>query len=140
MAGETDPDFYVLPILDKTGAAIGAAELQLNPPQTAIDVVGIFSYDPQQHPGGVIPRISAQRAIAAVEAQRHTTMRAGNVPQLIYFDVNASALETGKIMWRAGGIFPGDPIWLIAGADGQQYVVGVDGHAYLLSELPRSSQ
>jgi hypothetical protein len=138
MAGVTFPDFYVLPVLDHSGAAVGAAELELNPSQTAIHVIAIMTYT-SPHPGGAIPRLSAQSAIAAVATQRHTAMRVGSTPQLAYFPVNATAQQIGKIVWVAGGEFPADPIWLIAGANGQQYVVGVDGHAYAVSELPTSS-
>lgn len=35
---------------------------------------------------------------------------------------------------------PADPIWLVPGADGQDHIVGADGRAYYLKDLPIAAQ
>jgi hypothetical protein len=134
-SGATLPDFYVIPILDHSGEAVGAAELELNAKHTAIHVIAIVTYT-TPHPGGLITRLPMQTAIADMEAQRHVAMRSGFTPELVYYPIDAAAQETGKIVWVSGGEFPADPLWLIVGTDGQDHLVGVDGHVYLTSELP----
>ena len=129
------PDFYVVPILDASGAATDAAELALNPAHTAIHVIAIVTYG-QPHARGAIPRLTTAAAVAAVVAQQHSALRPGTIPQLVYFPTDATAQETGQITWTGGGTFPADPIWLVPGTDGRDHVVGVDGRAYYPQQLP----
>lgn len=128
------PDFYVVPILDASGSATDAAELALNPTRTAIQVIAIVTYS-QPRPHGAIPRVPESAALAMVKAQQ-AALRAGSSAQLVYFPADATAQETGQVTWNGGGEYPADPIWLVPGADGRDYVVGVDGRAYSPSQLP----
>jgi hypothetical protein len=129
------PDFYVVPILDTSGAATDAAELELNPERTAIQVIAIITYS-QPHVDGAIARITASAASAAASAQRGVTLHAGASPDLVYFPADAAALAAESAAWTGGGEYPADPIWRVPGSDGQTYVVGVDGKAYTLDQLP----
>lgn len=129
------PDFYVVPILNASGAATDAAELALNQAHTAIQVIAIVTYS-QPHPHGAIARQTAATAVAAVGAQQHSALRPGASPQLIYFPADAAAQETGQVTWTGGGEFPADPIWLVPGTDGRDHLVGVDGRTYSPQQLP----
>jgi hypothetical protein len=129
------PDFYVVPILDPSGAATDAAELALNPSHTAIQVIAIVTYS-QSHADGAVVQMSASAAVATVQAQQHTDLRAGGVPELIYFPADAAALGSGQVTWAAGGEFPADPIWLVPGADGRDHLVGNDRRTYAPDQLP----
>jgi hypothetical protein len=129
------PDFYVVPILDTHGTTTDAAEAQLNSGHTAIHVIAIATYT-MPRPAGAIAELSASAAVTAVEAHAHTTLRGGAQPELVYFPADAQAQQTGAVVWRAGGEFPADPIWLVPGADGQDHVVGDDGAVYAIGQLP----
>jgi len=129
------PDFYVIPILDVAGAATDAAELELNPARTAIQVVAIITYS-QPHGDGAIARVTASAALAAASAQRGVSLHAGASPELTYFPADVAAQASESDAWTGGGEFPADPIWLVPGSDGQSYVVGVDGKVYTLDQLP----
>lgn len=132
------PDFYVVPILDASGAATDAAELALNPTHTAVHVIAIVTYS-KPHTHGAISSLSAAMAVAAVKAQQHSTLRPNAALQLVYFPADAVAFETGSVKWTGGGVFPADPIWLVPGSDGRDHLVGVDGRAYYLQQLPMIS-
>ncbi|HEX8728364.1 MAG TPA: hypothetical protein VF739_07075 [Ktedonobacterales bacterium] len=129
------PNFYVIPVQDATGATTDAAELELNSAHTAIQVIAIVTYS-QPHADGAIARLTAAAAVAAVNAQRGISLRAGASPELIYFPADEAAQATATSAWTAGGVFPADPIWLVPGADGRTYVVGDDGQTYNLEQLP----
>lgn len=129
------PDFYVVPILNTSGATTDAAELELNSSHTAIQVIAIVTYG-QPHPHGSIARLPASAAVAAVSGQQHSAVRPGTAPQLAYFPADAAAQETGQITWTGGGEFPADPIWLVHGTDGRDHLVGVDGRTYYPGQLP----
>jgi hypothetical protein len=132
---ETMPDFYLIPIHGSTGATIATAELSLNSTHTAIQVVAIITYtNPLPH--DTIGRMSMSQSVSDVTAQRHVALRSSAQPQLVYFPVNTISQQTGKIIWLNGGESPADPLWMIPGADGKNYVVGLDGHAYSTTELP----
>lgn len=128
------PDFYVVPILNASGAATDAAELALNSSHTAIQVIAIVTYS-QPHPHGAIPRVPQSTALADATAQ-HAALRAGSSAQLVYFPADATAQETGKVTWNGGGEYPADPIWLVPGANGRDTLVGADGRVYNSDQLP----
>lgn len=129
------PDYYVIPIDNASGAMVGAAELELNANQTAIQVAAIITY-PTPRPHGQMVRMSAQTAQTTAQVQHHIKMKAGTTPTLVYFPVDAALQQSGKIHWNGGGEYPADPIWLIAASNGQDQVVGTDGRVYSVSSLP----
>jgi hypothetical protein len=132
------PDLYLLPILDPSASSLGVAILRLNTSHTAIMVGDIVTY-PSPLPNGAVSKTKSVDAIAAVQAQRHTQPAAGKNLELVYFPIDYTAWTTGKITWTAGGQFPYDPIWLVHGADGHDYIVGTDGRVYTPQDLPLSA-
>lgn len=136
-AGGKGADCYVVPILNASGATVGAAVAWLNNTHTAVYVGYIRSYDvPLARWTGTLP--SADQAAAIVQTRHHTPLRAHAQPQLVYFPFDFQGQRTGRVHWNAGGQGPDTPIWLVPGADGQDHLVGTDGQAYYLSQLPIS--
>lgn len=130
------PDFYVLPILNAQGETTDAAELELNSTHTAIHVIALVTYA-QPHSMATIPQVTEQAAVAAVEAQHHVHLQNGMQAQLVYFPLDAQQQQTGKLVWKSGGEFPADPVWLVPGSDGQDHLAGTDGTVYYSSQIPR---
>lgn len=137
--GVAMPDYYVIPIDDASGAIVGAAELELNQPHNAIRVTAIVTYS-SPRPHGRIAQISMAVATVDVSRQHHTRLKPNAAARLVYFPVDAYLQETGKIVWKGGGEYPADPIWLIPGADGKDHIVGTDGRVRYASELPIMKQ
>jgi hypothetical protein len=129
------PDFYVIPILNAAGATSDAAELELNAPHTAVHVIALVTYT-QPRPQGQVAFLQAPVALATVATRSHVALRAGTQPRLVYISLDAQAQVTGQLVWTAGGEFPADPLWLVPGTDGQDYLVGDDGNVYLPSQVP----
>jgi hypothetical protein len=132
------PDLYLIPILDTNADTLGVAEAALNPAHTAIQVGDLVTYATPL-PKGAVTKMGTADAIVALKAQRHTQPAAGKKLELVYFPIDYAAWTTGKLTWNAGGQFPYDPIWLIHGADGKDYIVGTDGHVYTPKDLPVST-
>lgn len=133
------PDYYLVPIQETAGATLGVVLCQVNAGRTAISVVAIVQYA-QPRPAGLVTRMSAQQAIAAMQTRQHVALHASAAPQLIYFPGSAMAQEAGKLTWVSGGESPDDPVWMIPGADGQQHIVGSDGQVYYVNQLPSALQ
>lgn len=130
-ATRSGSDFYIVPILDAEGTMHALASAELNPAHTAIHVQGISGSGPRW------PRlVTADGAVAVVLAQHHTGLRSGARPTLVWLPLNQVALQTGQIVWNAGGKSALDPVWLVPGADGRDHFVGSDGRAYYLSQFP----
>ena len=107
----------------------------LNVAHSAISVGSIGGYGPP--PSWPSKLVSASQAASIVERQQHTTLRAGTQPALVYLaGYNTGGVETSQVKWNAGGGGPQNPIWLVPGANGQDYFVGTDGNAYTLAQLP----
>jgi hypothetical protein len=132
------PDFYEIPVRSSGGQVDSVISAELNRTHTAI-YVGILS--------GVAPTptwpghlVNASTAIQIVQVQRHTGLRPGTQAHLIFLAAfNTAAFEKGPNPlppWTAGGGGPSAPIWLVPGADGHDYFVGMDAQSYTLAELP----
>ena len=132
--GVTIPDFYVLPFMDAHGVITDVGTFELNTQHSALRLQGISSFD-GRYP---IVRQTVSAAIAAVWSQRHVALKAHAQPYLIFFPIDAYDLETGKVVWNAGGLWPGGPLWLVPGSDGRNYIFGNDGKVYAESEIPMS--
>lgn len=120
------PDYYEIPAFSASGLVVNLVSAQLNPAHTAISVgdVGSMPHPAPTFPGN-LP--SADQAVQIVQTQRHTGLQQGSQPHLIYLAAfNTPALETGQLTWNAGGGGPGGPVWLVPGADGNEYFVGTD--------------
>ena len=133
-AGKTIPGFYVLPIMNARGDITDIGQFELNAAHAALRFVAVTSFD-GRYP---VVRQSSSAAITAVRVQRHVALKSGAQPFLVFFPINGDDLRTGKVVWKAGGLWPGEPLWLIPGADGQNYIFGNDGKVYAEGELPMS--
>ncbi len=135
-SGVTLPDYDIIPVLDAaSGSSVGAVVAELNATHTALHVQSIDTYAiPRAH--GAIAQIALPRALSALASQAHTQPLSAMPPRLVYLNINPQGIDQGTLNWTGGGILPDDPVWLIAGADGQQHIIGTDGHAYLPNQLP----
>jgi hypothetical protein len=84
------------------------------------------------------PYLSAEQAIALLKQQRGVGTKADPAPELVFLPINVGLPEQPGPAWnwRGGGAVPGDPIWLLAGADGRDYLVGEDKRVYTLHDIP----
>lgn len=130
-AGKTLPDYYVLPIMTATWFITDVGLFVVNGPHTALHFVSTTSHD-GHYP---IVRQTANAAVTALQRQRHMTLKEAAKPYLVYLDINIVNIETGQIVWNAGGD-PTEPVWLLPGADGKNYIFGNDGKVYAQSEIP----
>ncbi len=133
-SGAKLPDAFVIPTLDRFGRATQAAEAELNAAHTALHVTAVVTFT-RPRPAA-IATLGAASAVAQVNRQRHTVLRSGAAPELVYFPVDAQGQVVGAVVWRAGGEYPADPIWRVPGADGRDYFVGTNGAVYSLDQLP----
>lgn len=128
-------DYYEIPNLDAKGQTTDIVTAALNPAHTAIHVASIT--EPEHPlPNGTIAHQSVSNAVAALDQQRGISICAGTAPVLVYIPIDAALLETGQVTWIGGGGGPMDPVWLMHGANGIDYVYGSDGKVYALSEIP----
>ncbi len=127
-------DYYIIPVLDHAGNAVGAVVAALNPSHTAVQVQSIDTYT-TPHPLGSIARMTQTQA--ATLATKHKGVAiAENVPRLVYFAVDQHALDAGTLTWTGGGILPDDPIWQFSSGGGSGYVVGADDKVMPTTALP----
>jgi hypothetical protein len=132
------PDFYEIPVRSSAGLVDNVISAELNRAHTAIYVGSLGSVDPTPTwPGHLV---NAGQAVQIVQVQRHTGLRPGTQARLIFLAAfNTAAFEKGPNPlppWTAGGGGPEAPIWLVPGADGHDYFVGMDARSYTLAELP----
>lgn len=139
-------DVYVVPLYDTP-----------NDTASEIDPVALldFAYDSahqQLHalafagpfmPGDVLyhqpfPRLTIDQARASLAHERGVQLAAGTAPTLIYFaaDMNRIAGPDADLKWTGGGQFADYAVWHTQGADGHEYIVGIDGHVYTPDQLP----
>jgi hypothetical protein len=129
------PDVWVIPFDTADGMIGYAVVCNINASHTAIEVASISGIGTPR-PHGQLARVTENVAVSSVEAQSHTELRPGAQPYLVTMAIDANQLQTGQIVWKAGGLWPGDPLWLVPGADGRDRVLGDDGEVYLASQIP----
>lgn len=86
------------------------------------------------------PYLTESAAAALVTSSRHVGVKSDPAPELVFLPLDMGLPgHPGKAEgWRGGGAWPTDPIWLVAGPDGQDYFVGTDQHVYTIDEIPLS--
>ena len=129
------PSYYIVPVLDGTGTSVGAIVAETNAARNALRDVSIDTYTAPRHTG-IVPQIPAAQVAAAVAQGHPQLMAAGHAPDLVYFDIDAQALDVGAITWSGGGELPDDPIWRFAGTDGRSYVLTTDRNVAPVTALP----
>jgi hypothetical protein len=131
----TLPDIYVIPFDAADGTIQHIVICNVNAQHTAIEAAEVMAIGTSPRPHGELAMVSVTAAIASVHAQANVVLQAGVQPYLVFFPVDGSLVGTGQVTWHGGG-GPGDPLWLVPGADGHDHVVGNDGKVYLPSQLP----
>lgn len=124
--------YYAIPVLDDSGTTVAVAMALLNSAHTAIFVGAINGVDPV--PNGAVCPVSRAAAIADVQAQRRTGLRPGATAQLVYIPSDPAIIYRPTTP-LASGASPADPVWRVPGANGQDYVVGTDGHVFSIADL-----
>lgn len=134
-AATAAPDFYEVPVRTPAGLLTDTINAELNRDHTAIFVGSISGAGPgSQWP---VQLVSADQAAQIVGQSLQVAPRPGTAPKLVYLAAyDGRSVMSGQINWAAGGGGPQIPIWLVPGADGQDYFVGTDGHAYTVAQLP----
>jgi len=96
----------------------------------------ITSVDP--HAMLAFPYLSSSVAVTKLGGQRRLGVKAGTQPGLIFFPIDPSfpVLTSPVHKWAAGGNSALNPMWHIAGSDGQDYFVGADLKVHGQKDLP----
>ena len=88
--------------------------------------------------GQPFPRMAAPAAQALVARAGIPSAASTTPPELVYFSVDLTRVvgPHATALWTGGGQFPDLAIWRIPGAQGQDYIVGLDKRLYTPAELP----
>lgn len=135
-------DVWVIPVIEASapGAhivalldfAYDAAHQQISP----LTFAGPFvPTDPEY--GQPFPRTTPAHAATLVAGLHPQAVSTSAQPELVYFPANQDAISgPHATSWTGGGQFPDLAIWLVPGANGQDYLTGLDGQVYTASQLP----
>lgn len=130
-------DHWVVTARDASGRECGIFDFVYDRAHQRIRFAGYGPLTPSDpRYGHTFPFTSATSALSRLHAERPQVVAATS-PELIFFPIDDTYVgphATHK--WTAGGESPDDPMWLVAGTDGQKYFVGTDGHIYAQSGLP----
>lgn len=131
------PQVWVVPVVDQNQIPLALLTFIYDPSQQAVResefaaVTGNMFYTTHR-----FTSIDAQGALSAVTNAHHTQILAGRTPELVYFPGDLAGLEAGRHHWISGGTVAIDPVWRVAGTDGQWHYVDHDGKAHLSGEIP----
>lgn len=86
------------------------------------------------------PYLSSDQATALLKRSRGADARSDPAPELVFLPMDCGLPEQPgpAAGWHGGGVSPGDPVWLLAGSDGRDYINGADRRVYTLGDLPMS--
>lgn len=136
-----DCPHWMLPLYDVAGHLVAIADYVYDYPHKVVrfaDSGQIFPSEPRY--SNPFPYLSAEQAIALLKQQRNVGTRAHPAPELVFLplDVGLPGHPGPAWNWRGGGAAPSDPIWLLAGSDGRDYLIGTDKRVYTLHDIPLS--
>lgn len=134
-----DCPHWLLPERDATGHVAAMVDYVYDYPHARIRFASMGMIPPSDpRYGEVFPYLSARQAAARLKAAKGVDAKANPAPELVFLPLNVGTPEQPGpgANWRGGGIWPSDPIWLIAGADGQDYFIGKDSRVYTLGDMP----
>jgi hypothetical protein len=136
-----DCPHWLLPLYDDTGHLVAIADYIDDYPHKIVrfaDSAQIFPGEPRY--SNPFPYLSAEQAIALLKQQRNVGTKAHPAPELVFLPINFGLPERPGPAWnwRGGGAVPSDPIWLLAGSDGRDYLIGTDKRVYTLHDIPLS--
>ena len=134
-----DCPHWLLPLYDSDGHLVSLADYVYDYPHKVVR----FAESGQIFPGeprysNPFPYLSAEQARALLKQQRDVGTNADPAPELVFLPLNVGVPgQPGPAWnWRGGGVVPSDPIWLLAGTDGRDYLVGTDKRIYTLHDIP----
>jgi hypothetical protein len=131
------PQVWVVPVVDKNQLPLALLTFIYDPSQQALResefaaVTGNMFYTTHQ-----FPAINATRAQSIVASIHHVQPLAGRPPELVYFPGDFAGFKAGRNHWTSGGTVAIDPLWRVAGLDGNWHYVDHDGKAHLSNEIP----
>jgi hypothetical protein len=83
------------------------------------------------------PLVTESEAISALQTKRGVVLRVGSTPELIVFPPDPRISPPNPtVTWSGGGYDPSLPMWMLAGADGVTYFVGINQGVYTAKDLP----
>ena len=136
-----DCPHWLLPEFDAAGHLVALSDYVYDYPEKRAR----FSNAGQIFPGeprysNSYPYLSSEQAAALLKRARGVDTLRQPAPELVFLpiDIGVPARPGPGWNWRGGGAIPSDPIWLLAGADGRDYLIGTDKRVYTLHDLPLS--
>jgi hypothetical protein len=134
-----DDDHWVVSVRDTSSREVGVFDFvydRANHRLRFSSFSALGEMNPSAHQA--FPYISADMAVAQLKSQRKLGVQPGKQPELIFFAIDPRwrDLTSPVHLWKGGGEAPMDPMWHLVGSDGRDYFVGVDLHAYVLTNLP----
>jgi hypothetical protein len=136
-----DCPHWLLPEYDIAGHLVAMSDYVYYYPRQRVRFANsgqIFPGEPRY--SNPFPYLSAAQAMALVKRARGVDVRPNPAPELVFLPIDVGLPEAPGLAanWRGGGVAPSDPVWLLAGSDGQDYIIGTDRHVYALSDVPLS--
>lgn len=81
--------------------------------------------------------VTESEAVSALQAKHGVGVRAGATPELIFFPPDPRISPPNPtVTWSGGGYDPSLPMWMLTGADGVDYFVGINQGVYVAKDLP----
>lgn len=83
--------------------------------------------------------VTKSEAISALQTKRGVAVRASFAPELVFFPPDPRLSPTNSsspLTWSGGGYDPSLPMWLLQGADGVDYFVGINSYVYTAKDIP----
>lgn len=136
-----DCPHWLLPEHDATGHLVSIVDYVYDYPRQRVrfsNAGTIFPSDPRY--SNPFPYLSVAQAITLLRQQRGVNALDNPAPELVFLPIDVGVPEQPgpAARWRGGGVWPSDPVWLLASSDGQDYVIGTDRHAYTPHDVPLS--
>ena len=132
---------WLLPDYDAAGHLVALSDYVYDYPQrrARFSITGrVFPDEPRY--SNPYPYLSSEQAMALLKNARGVATLQQPAPELVFLPINIGVPEQPGPAWnwRGGGAAPSDPIWLLAGADGRDYLIGTDRRVYTLHDIPLS--
>lgn len=130
-------EYWVIPVVNQNNIPMALLNFTYDPVQKQIGAADFAAVTNNMfYTAHSFPAISPTVALDVIARQQHASIRVGQQPELIYFPGDRKGFLQGKNHWNGGGTTVIDPIWRIAGTDGQWHYVDHDGNAHLSTDLP----
>jgi hypothetical protein len=136
-----DCPHWLLPIYDGAGHLAVLADFIYDYPhhRLSFSTAGMIMPDDPRY-RNPFPYLSSEQAATLLKRSRGVDARSDPAPELVFLPMNVGLPEQPgpAAGWHGGGVTPGDSVWLLAGSDDQDYIIGTDGHVCALGDLPLS--